>query len=1262
MSQLLLLPYNTSGLTNTDVYTSTTAGSLSATVKENNNNTIISGATVTWSSSNTDVATIDNSGAVTLVAAGTTTITASYAGGNGYGSSSATYELTVTSSEPYVQPTTIEIVPNYEFWGKTGQFSGSTYSELEGSQDNVSLYWTRGNGSTYANSTAMRFYKDNNLTFSAPEGYEIISIVITFTTAKDDLSFSPEGYSLSGTTGTWTGSSATVTMSRPSNADSYAQISKFTITLAPIGSAVTTTTTINVPANFNTDIYQGTNAGTLTATVKDNDDNAISGATVTWSSSNTGVATINANGEVTLVAVGTTTITASYAGVEDEYRPSSGTYELTVTSSEPIPGTQAMPYTVAQARAAIDAGTGTQGVYATGIVTEIVDAYSQQYHNVTFNFIDEGVTSVFLQAYRCVSGTGVDASTVAVGDVVVVYGNLTKYGSTYEFGQGCQLVSLTHPDILAPTFSVTAGGYAEAQSVELSCETENALIYYTLNGDNPTNASTPYNGAISVSETTTIKAVAYVGTGHSPVAEAAYYILSDDNVYTVTEALEFGDYPANNVFVHGIVSTAAESLSSGALTYYISVDGNNSDELEVYKGKGLNNVAFTSVDDIQEGDIVTIFGNVIVYGNDQVIEFASGNYLVSFERPAQQYTLTVTCSENVEIFTFVGESTDPGVEGSTTLQVTNGTEVGLSVSVSEGYVLTLMVDGENVTSDLDDTGYYTFSMPAHAVTVTATAVEDVPPTPGDKYVKVTSAADLTSGQYLIVYEEGTVAFDGSLTTLDATSNIIEVVISNNEIAVNTTTTASEFTIDVTAGTIKSASGYYIGRTASSNGMNYSESEAYTNTISIVDNNAVITSSEGPTLRFNDASNQNRFRYYGSGQKAIQLYKKVVAEETYTLTIPAFNSQNGGYRLISSPVATATNPTNPENVTHMITDDDDNNNRTYDLYRFDQAQELEWRNSRNSDGGGFSLEFGKGYLYGNLSDVELVFTGTAITSGSQTVTLGYTEGAEFAGWNLVGNPFGVNAYIGNRDFYVMEAGSEIILADRVQEGAEYIKPMEGVFVIAANKNDKELQFTTTPNGKSSRLGLNLNYGRKVIDRAMVRFDDAQQLPKFQLNRNSTKLYIPQDGKDFAVVCAEEMGAMPVNFKAEDNGTYSLNFSCENVEFSYLHLIDNMTGNDIDLLKTPSYSFEAKTTDYANRFKLVFATGDNNGEDFAFFSNGSFVINNEGNATLQMIDVTGRIISTENINGCANVNVNAAPGVYMIRLVNGDNMKVQKVVVK
>nr|MCR4825666.1 chitobiase/beta-hexosaminidase C-terminal domain-containing protein [Bacteroidales bacterium] len=199
------------------------------------------------------------------------------------------------------------------------------------------------------------------------------------------------------------------------------------------------------------------------------------------------------------------------------------------------PGTENNPYTVAQARAAIDANSGTQGVYATGIVSAIPTAYSTQYSNITFNIVDEEGDEDFLQAFRC---AGAEAANVAVGDIVVVYGNLTKYNNTtYEFGQGCQLVSLTHPTgfVAAPTFSPEAGMYSEPQTVTLACMTPGASIYYTLDGSEPDNESLPYTQPITVSTTTTINAIAYVGGNASTVATATYSFVSLANISDITE-------------------------------------------------------------------------------------------------------------------------------------------------------------------------------------------------------------------------------------------------------------------------------------------------------------------------------------------------------------------------------------------------------------------------------------------------------------------------------------------------------------------------------------------------------------------------------------------------------------------------------------------------------------------------------------------------------------------------------------------------------
>ena len=165
----------------------------------------------------------------------------------------------------------------------------------------------------------------------------------------------------------------------------------------------------------------------------------------------------------------------------------------------------------------------------------------------------------------------------------------------------------------------------------------------------------------------------------------------------------------------------------------------------------------------------------------------------------------------------------------------------------------------------------------------------VEPAAAGKYVKVTATNDIVDGQYLIVYEDGGVAFNGALETLDAESNTIDVTFDNNEITATAATTAAEFTIDVTNGTLLSASGNYIGVSSNSNALKQTDdAETYTHTFTIdTEGNAVITAVfEGSTmtLRYNSASNQNRFRYYKTGQQAIQLYKYVAGESVDEIDI------------------------------------------------------------------------------------------------------------------------------------------------------------------------------------------------------------------------------------------------------------------------------------------------------------------------------------------------------------------------------------------
>ncbi len=403
-------------------------------------------------------------------------------------------------------------------------------------------------------------------------------------------------------------------------------------------------------------------------------------------------------------------------------------------------------------------------------------------------------------------------------------------------------------------------------------------------------------------------------------------------------------------------------------------------------------------------------------------------------------------------------------------------------------------------------------------------------------------------------------------------------------------------------------------------------------------------------------------------------------------ISGYSENTNGWNLIASPVGTV----NIEDVTNMLSN-------THDLYRFNQAAEREWENYKaieneqplHSDF--TTLESGRGYLYANSNDVTLLFPGTPY-NGTGEVTLDYTDNnsnEDMRGWNLVGNPFAETAYI-DRPFYVMNSeGNEIIAAEDANRSS--IAPMEGIFV-KATENGETLTFTTEApaNNGGAKLSLNLSHANRggvsalrqnqgsmtaVIDRAIVCIGEGHQLPKFQIRGNSTKLYIPQDNVDYAVVNADAQGEMPLNFKAHADGTYTLTVNPEGVEMAYLHLIDNMTGADVDLLATnggdacvSTYTFTAKTTDYASRFRLVFACGDDNGnnggdnDNFAFFSNGNIIVN--GTGTLQVIDILGREVAQKELSTFNSQlsTLNYAPGIYVLRLINGKDVKTQKVVIE
>lgn len=642
---------------------------------------------------------------------------------------------------------------------------------------------------------------------------------------------------------------------------------------------VTVSGDLTVDLNGETDVE----AGTLTAAVTYNE-SAVDGATVTWSSSDTDIATINpSTGAVVIKTRGTVTFTATYAGNSD-YAEATGTKEITVTDSK-APGTETRPYTVAEAIDATPASGTSANVYIQGYVsafhnTSIVGDGS----NYRYYISDDGTTTSQLLVYRGKKNSTdnfSDASDLEIGDKVTIYGGLTTYNSTKEVASGNYIVTRVEKPAsdLAKTSDITLDVKNNALTANISDHISSSSAgTYTYESADPTVATVSAGGVV-----TGLK----VGTTTITVNQAAslsYKAGSVEIPVTVADTREDATtIPAINI------TTLTEGDANGTISV---VDPVKADEGVTF--------SFASSDN----DVLSIIGNAYTVGEvgtATVTVTATPSNTNLYKAVVANFDVTVQAavmSENEIMLDEESGSTIYGTPLNVDYVVADGYDGTMSYTIANSAIADVTIGASAITFTPKAVGSTTVTISAPATghflaaddviyTLTVTAPTGSATAPASGFFKVTATEDITDGEYLIVYEDGGVAFDGGLGTLDAESNTIDVEITDDVIPATNETKAATFTIDATAGTIQSISGYYIGQTSNANGMVTSDATAYTNTMSIENNeDVVILSSGGAYLRYNSTSGQTRFRYFKSStytsQNAIQLYKLTDASETVTL--------------------------------------------------------------------------------------------------------------------------------------------------------------------------------------------------------------------------------------------------------------------------------------------------------------------------------------------------------------------------------------------
>ena len=211
---------------------------------------VLTGRTVTWSSSGTGVATVNGSGLVTGVAAGSTTVTAASEG------RSASSSVTVTTVP--VASVTVTPASGSLYVGQTVQLTATPKDSAGNPLTGRVIAWSSDN-------TTVATVSTSGLVTGKGAG----SATITAATG--------------GKSGTSTITAAIVPVA--------------SVVVSPASASVATGNTVQ-----------------LTATPKDSVGNTLTGRTITWSSSATSVASVSSSGLVTGVTIGSATITAATGG------------------------------------------------------------------------------------------------------------------------------------------------------------------------------------------------------------------------------------------------------------------------------------------------------------------------------------------------------------------------------------------------------------------------------------------------------------------------------------------------------------------------------------------------------------------------------------------------------------------------------------------------------------------------------------------------------------------------------------------------------------------------------------------------------------------------------------------------------------------------------------------------------------------------------------------------------------------------------------
>lgn len=318
---------------------------------------------------------------------------------------------------------------------------------------------------------------------------------------------------------------------------------------------------------------------------------------------------------------------------------------------------------------------------------------------------------------------------------------------------------------------------------------------------------------------------------------------------------------------------------------------------------------------------------------------------------------------------------------------------------------------------------------------------------------------------------------------------------------------------------------------------------------------------------------------------------------------------------------------------------------------------------------FELEFeqGRGYLASYEWEDTATFTGTLNHETSFNFgNLAYNSEDVYNNFHLLGNPFSFDMDWANVRLTNVYNGYATVSYDGSYEyhTSGTIPVGDGFFVKTIENNASvSVSNTRTRSAQASNINL-IATGNEGSDNIIISFggEEEEGFAKLDnLNENIAELYILNEGRRYGIKSYDEdVEEIEVKFAPKRMGSYTINAIAEG-DFSSVILVDHMEGIETNLL-LEGYTFMAREKDARDRFTIKLSkNGVQAGDDFVYQSGDELIINGAG--TVQIIDVMGRIVYSSDVESCnSRINVSGLKSAtYMVRNINGNEVKTQKIVV-